>query len=265
VALAGTRANGSPVPLPVQVPIWSFPELPPPEELALARSWPKVSRGYLAAALVLAVASALLVHGYSARASRAIQEAGPRVSVLVAAAPIARGTVVSREDLRASPFPRVFAPPRYLSSISRAAGRVALADIVPGQPVTDTLLARVRAGPVASLVPEGLRAFAVPTSLPAGSVASGDHVDVLATFSTGQPHTETVVEGVEVLLVLGSSASTRQSGGAGGLGGAGLDAAAAGAGGGMTLVVLVSPDQERSLAYARAFADLEVAIAPAPG
>jgi Flp pilus assembly protein CpaB len=231
----------------------------------VARSWPRVSRAYLAAALILAVASALVVHGYAARAARAVEEAGPRVSVLVAVAPVTRGTAVSGRDLRASSMPRAFAPPRYLSSISRAAGRVALADIVPGQPVTDTLLARVRAGPVASLVPEGFRAFAVPTSLPPGSVASGDHVDVLATFSSGQPHTETVVEGVEVLLVLGSSTSTRQPGGTGGLGGAGLDAGAAGAGGGITLVILLSPDQEQRVAYARAFADLEVAIAPAPG
>ena len=42
-------------------------------------------------------------------------------------------------------------------------------------------------------MPAGLRAVAVTTSLPAGTVVADDHVDVLATFATGAPHTETVV------------------------------------------------------------------------
>src|SRR5439155_514272 len=73
----------------------------------------------------------------------------------------------------------------------------------------------------------------------------------------GQPHTETVVEGVEILLALGPGAPGPQSGS-----GLGLDVGAAGAGSSVTLVVLVAPDDEGRLAYARAFADLEVAIVP---
>jgi hypothetical protein len=46
-------------------------------------------------------------------------------------------------------------------------------------------------------------------------------------------------------------------------GGLGLDTTASGAGDSTTLVLLVSPDQETRLAFARAFANLEVAIAPA--
>ena len=129
--------------------------------------------------------------------------------------------------------------------------------------MTETRLARVRAGPVASLVPQGLRAFAVPTSLPAGLVAPGDRVDVLATFNTGQPHTEIVVSGVEVLLVLGSG-SNGQSGTSGSSRGLGPDPAEAGTSGANTVVLLVSPDQQERLAFARAFANLEVTIAPAP-
>ena len=144
-----------------------------------------------------------------------------------------------------------------LRDVAKAAGRVALAGLAPGEAVTETRLARVRAGPVASLVPQGLRAFAVPTTLPRGSVTPGDHVDVLATFGSGQPHTERVAEGLEILFVL----SARQ----GSQTGAGPDLGALGSGAGptMNLIVLVSPDQEERLAYARAVGILDVAIAPA--
>ena len=84
-------------------------------------------------------------------------------------------------------------------------------------------------------------------------------MDILGTYSQGQPHTESVVQGVEVLLVLGPSPS---GGGSSGSQGLGLDAAGAGVDGSITLIVLVSPDQEERLAFARAFADLQVAIAP---
>jgi Flp pilus assembly protein CpaB len=81
----------------------------------------------------------------------------------------------------------------------------------------------------------------------------GDRVDVVATYASGQPHSEVVVEAVEVLFVLGPSEG----------GGLGLDAGAAGAEAAATLILLVSPDQEERLAFARAFANLEVAIQPA--
>jgi Flp pilus assembly protein CpaB len=114
---------------------------------------------------------------------------------------------------------------------------------------------------VASLIPAGLRAFAVPTSLPRGAVREGDRVDILATYGTGgagQPHTEMVVGGVEILYVLGPGAVGPSAPGA-----SALDIVAEGDA--TTLIILVSPDQESRLAYARAFANLEVAIAPATG
>jgi Flp pilus assembly protein CpaB len=95
-----------------------------------------------------------------------------------------------------------------------------------------------------------------------GAVRAGDHVDVLGTFGAGgagQPHTETVAEGLEVLFVLGSGEPGDQSGGD-----LSLDVSGAGAGSAVTLIVLVAPYQEEKLAFARAFANLEVAIAP-PG
>jgi Flp pilus assembly protein CpaB len=171
---------------------------------------------------------------------------------------------MARGELRLARLPVAYAPPEALTDISKAAGRVALADLAPGEVVTETRLARVRAGPVASLVPQGLRAFAVQTSLPAGLVAPGDHVDVLATFNTGQAHTETVVDGVEILLVLGERSSARAGAGASDRGGGPGSAPSTEEGtGATTLVLLVSPDQQERLAFARAFANLEVTLAPA--
>ena len=82
-----------------------------------------------------------------------------------------------------------------------------------------------------------------PHAEPPGTVTAGDRVDVLATFATGQPHTETVVSGAEVLVVMA---------------GQGLDELGAGT----TVVLLVSPEVAERLAFARAFADISLAVAP---
>jgi Flp pilus assembly protein CpaB len=223
------------------------------------RRWTRSSRLYLAGSGVAAMLAGLLVRAGFEGVGAASAGSGPQVAVVVAGQAVSRGSPLRPAALRLIRIPGAFAPPGALSGIRRAAGRVALTDLAAGEVVTETRLARVRAGPVASLVPQGLRAFAVPTSLPPGSIAPGDRVDVLGTFGAGgagQPHTEMVVEGVEVLLVLGERDPA--SGGSA----LGLDAAAAGAGSPMTLIVLVGPDDEQRLAYARAFANLEVAIAP---
>jgi len=223
------------------------------------RRWSRSSRLFLSLSVVLAMAAGLSTHAYLARVATAAGAVGPPVAVVVAAGDVARGSALSPRLLRVVRIPKAYAPPGSFSRVFDVSGRVALSDLATGEAVTKSRLARVRAGPVASLIPEGLRAFAVPTSLPVGAVEAGDRIDVLATFSTGQPHTENVVSGVEVLLVLGPfRGAPAHPGGAGGLG---LDAAAAGVPTPTTLLVLVSEEQERRLAFARAFADLEVAIA----
>jgi Flp pilus assembly protein CpaB len=234
----------------------------PRRGVSVRRRWTRSSRLYLAGSVCAAVLAGLLVHGGLEGVGSASAGAGPQVAVVVAGQDVSRGTPLQPSALHVVRIPSAFAPPGAVSGIRQAAGRVALTDLAHGEVVTQTRLARVRAGPVASLVPQGLRAFAVPTSLPSGSVAAGDRVDVLGTFGAGgagQPHTETVVEGVEVLLVLGDRDPAIGGGSA-----LGLDASAAGAGSTVTLIVLVGPDDEERLAYARAFANLEVAIAP-PG
>ena len=231
--------------------------LSPQEEQDLRRRRPRTSRVYLGVSIALAAAAAFLLHGYVEGAAATGVRPGPEVSIVVARTSIDRGQRLTAAQLRSIRVPAAYAPVGALRDVAKAAGRVALAGLAPGEAVTETRLARVRAGPVASLVPQGLRAFAVPTTLPRGSVAPGDHVDVLATYGSGQPHTERVAEGLEILFVL----SARQ----GSQTGAGPDLGALGSGAGptMNLIVLVSPDQEERLAYARAVGILDVAIAPA--
>jgi pilus assembly protein CpaB len=224
------------------------------------RRWSRASRVYLASSAALALVVGVVLHAYLSRVAAASGMAGPQVSVVVAGRDIGRGSMLSARDLRVVRVPAAYAPPGSFSRVTEASGRVALADLARGEAVTRTRLARVRAGPVASLIPEGLRAFAVPTSLPPGALQPGDRVDVLATFSTGQPHTEVVVQSIEVLFVLGPSAAGPRGGDRSG--GLGLDAAGAEIPSQTTLIVLVSQDQEARLAFARAFADMEVAIAP---
>jgi Flp pilus assembly protein CpaB len=219
---------------------------------------------YGAASLLLAIAAGAALHAWATGAAAASAAGGPPTPVVVAGSDVPRGATLRTDQLRIARIPASFVPPGAYAQVSQAAGRVALAGLSAGEVVTRTRLARVRAGPVASLTPQGLRAFAVPTSLPPGAVAAGDHVDVVATFGpgSGQPHSESVVSAAEVLLVLGPPGTGSGSGG--GLpSGAGLDAAASGAGASLTLVLLVSPDEEERLAFASAFADLAVAVAPA--
>jgi Flp pilus assembly protein CpaB len=125
---------------------------------------------------------------------------------------------------------------------------VLVSALASGEALTQSRLAAPRSGPVAAIVPPGLRAFVVATDVPPEAVAAGDRVDVLATFGGGRPHTETVSTGLEVLSVLGSGQTDALSG-------APSDAP--------RLVLLVSPDTAERLAYAAAFGDLSVTIAGA--
>jgi Flp pilus assembly protein CpaB len=130
-------------------------------------------------------------------------------------------------------------------SVAAAVGRTLLAGLAEGEPLTRTRMGTV-GGPVASLVPGGLRAFVVPSGMPADVVRAGDRVDVLATFGGQRPYTDTVGSNLEVLAVIEQPAGVIDAGGADG----------------PALVLLVSPETAERLAHAAAFGRLSVAIAP---
>lgn len=206
---------------------------------------------------VLAVGAVAAVHARESAIVRSASSVGPTVEVVVAAGPIPRGSVLAAASLRTARVPAAFSQPGAVHAVSQAAGRVLLAGLSTGEVVTGTRLARVRAGPVASLIPPGLRAFAVPVNLPRGSLAAGDHVDVLVTFgadASGLGQTQLVAASAEVLLISGGAGTTA--------GLRRLDASAAGAAAARTVFLLVRPDQESALAEAASLGNLQLVIAP---
>jgi pilus assembly protein CpaB len=207
----------------------------------MRRRPPRASIVLLVLAVILGVAATLLLRGYLAHLAARAAAGGPGRPVVLAVSDLGRGTLLTPDLLAMGEIPAPYVPPGAVGSPDEVAGRFLGADILAGEVLTLARLAP-EGGPVASLVPPGLRAVPITAGVPAGTVAPGDRVDVLATFATGRPHTETVVEAAEVLLVRTAS------------GDAFGEAA--------TLVLLVAPDTAARLAYARAFADLAVALAP---
>jgi Flp pilus assembly protein CpaB len=212
------------------------------------------SKLFAAVAVVLGATAFVLVRGYAARVEALAPALGAPVPIVVSTAAVPRGSVLSADMLEITSYPSRFAPPGALHRVEAGVGRTLLAGLAAGEPLTRTRLSPARGGPVAALVPPGMRAFTIATSLPRGSVRPGDRVDVLATFAGGQPHTETVATDVEILTVL--AATTGQP--LGGLGDAGGVSEAEPAP--LDLVLLVRPDEAEQLAYARAFADLSLSV-----
>jgi len=209
------------------------------------RRWSPRSKLLLVLAVVCGLGAFAIVRGYAARLEALRPAVGRPVAVVVAAETLARGTVLAEEALSLASVPSAFAPPGALRSVQDAVGRTLVADLAEGEAVTRTRIG-TSGGPVAAQVPSGLRAFVVPSGMPAGSVRPGDRVDVLATFGGQRPYTETVATGLEVLSVLATDDAAF---------------AASGAAEGPTLVLLVTPDAAERLAYAKAFADLAITIA----
>src|SRR6266581_4036539 len=134
------------------------------------RKWPATAKVFLVLAAVFGLSAFALVHGYAARLEASRPEVGPQVPVLVASADLVRGTTVSEGSLDVVSMPSAFVPPGALSSPSGAVGRVLVSDVAQGEVLTRTRLSAPGSGPVAALVPPGLRAFVVSSGVPAGSV-----------------------------------------------------------------------------------------------
>ncbi len=205
------------------------------------------SRMFAVLALTSGVAAFAIVRGYASRLEALRPFVGRPVPVVIAAADLTRGTSIGGSMVQVASLPSVLAPPGSFPDGTELEGRILLTDVAEGEAITRTRLAARSAGPVAALVEPGLRAAAVDSGLPPGAVRPGDRVDVLATYGGERPHTETVASGLEVLRVMSPATS--------GAVGDGAEVP--------SLVLLVSPLDAERLAYAKAFADLTVSIAPA--
>ena len=211
----------------------------------MRRKRPRSSKVLLVLSLTLAIGATLVIRGHLVRLEARAAAAGPGAPTLVAAVDLPRGSTVNPDDVSVRTVPEAFRPPGALASVEEAAGRMLAADVVAGEPLTDARLAAA-GGPVAALVPSGLRAVPVAAAIPSGLLAPGDRVDVLATFAGGQPHTETVVSEAEVLSILVPEDGV-------------FDAVA-------NVVLIVSPGVAERLAYARSLAELSISVTSAePG
>jgi pilus assembly protein CpaB len=214
------------------------------------RKLPMPSLVFLGLSVAAGLLAVLLMKGYARRLEATRPDVGQPVKVVVANRSIARGATVTPEMVRADQRPSAFAPPDAVAAVEAVVGRVLAADVAAGEVLTLTRLAGTESGPVAALVPAGLRAFLIPSSLPAEAIRTGDRVDVLAAFGGGRPHVETVAAGIEVGQVMAAPAD-------GGV--PGVDAAS-----GPSLVLLVDAETAERLTYALTFGTLAVAIDP-PG
>ena len=204
---------------------------------------PLSSKIFAVLAAVLGTTAFLVVQVERERYAALRPAIGPPVAVVIARVAMPRGAVLTAESLDVKELPRAFVPPGAVFSVDRVSGRILAADLAAGDVVTSTRMVVPGAGPLAGLVPPGMRAVAMATSIPDG-LRPGDRVDVLATFGgEGRVYTDTVGVALEVLRVLAPS----------GVGGTGSDRAP-------TLVVLSTPDVAEQLATASAFAIVQIAV-----
>lgn len=211
----------------------------------MLRRWSLRSKVFAVLALAAGAGSFTLVRGYAAELEALRPATGDRVPVVVADGPLERGSVLAEEDLRLEQMPSAFAPPGALQAVRDAAGRTLSSDLAEGEAVTGTRVGGT-GGPVASQVASGLRAFVVTSGMPASVLQPGDLVDVIGTFGGPRPYTDTVGSGLEVLSILEDEAGTFEAGGAAGV----------------SLVLLVSAETAEQLAYATAFGQVTVTVAP---
>lgn len=211
--------------------------------MTFRRAMPLSSKIFAVLAVVFGTAAFLIVQAERERFAALRPAVGPPVPVVVARASMPRGSVVAAASLEASEMPKAFVPPGAVASIDPIVGRVLAADMAPGEVLTRTRLVVSRVGPLAGLVPVGMRAVGIAAPVPAG-LRAGDRVDVLATFgSEGRVYTETVGFALEVVRVVKPSGTLSGSG----------DRAP-------TLIVLSLPDVAEQLATASAFATVQVAV-----
>jgi pilus assembly protein CpaB len=215
----------------------------------VARRLPRSAVAWFACAAVAAAGAALAVRAHVAALEATRPDLGDPTPIVVAAADLARGGTLGADSLAVVEVPAALVPPGAMTSPDAATGRVLATDLAEGEALTETRLAGAGSGPIAALVPPGLRAFVLPTGPPAGTVRPGDEIDVLATYgaNAGRPYTETVASGLEVLQVVE--------------GGPSVSAGSAGAPAGPPVVVLADPLTVERLARAASLGMLSIAIA----
>jgi pilus assembly protein CpaB len=160
-------------------------------------------------ALIFGGSAAVGVRQYITRNSAPQVE---KVSVVVAAAGMPRGMLVSPALVKTVDYPKQLVPEGALLKAEDAHGRSTFTTLAKDEPVLDTKLSPKGYRGLASLIPAGMRAFTINTVNVAAGVAGfilpGNKVDVLLTVAntgstdlTGGGSTTTLLQNVEILAV----------------------------------------------------------------
>lgn len=216
----------------------------------MVRRLPLSSRVFALLSLTCAIAAFVAVRSLELRLAEQHPSAGARVQVVVAARAATRGEVLKQEMVKVKTMPSAYAPPGSLTAVGLAVGRTLMADVAAGEVITNTRLSSGTSGPVAAIVPPGLRAVGVSVQVWPSDLRPGDRVDVIAAFGGASAHVETVGTELEVLRIEDAAGSD------------GALLAGADGSGKVGLLLLVSPTDSERIAFAQAFATLSVAIEP---
>jgi pilus assembly protein CpaB len=170
---------------------------------------------YWAAVTALALVTALAVSQLLGRAHAEAARYGSPRAVLVATRDVGLGARVTGGDVTVRRLPAALVPPGTLTDHDGAAGRTVVVPIFEGQAVLRRQLAPWGRRGAAALLPPGTRGIAVPAGPAAARLATGDTVDILATFDAAaagaNEPTFPVASGATVVDVAGESVTVAVS------------------------------------------------------
>lgn len=163
--------------------------------------------------LIIAVALGLVAAMFATKLTRpqptGVARVDGTVQVVTAARHIAPGQPITAADLTMKSIAVDDAPEQTFVQVEQVAGRVAIGQIIKGQPIFAGLLAPEGAeGGLQALVPEGMRAITIEVdefSGLAGLIRPGSIVDVMSTLrdrgAEDETLTRTIVQSVKVTAV----------------------------------------------------------------
>ncbi|TMC79725.1 MAG: Flp pilus assembly protein CpaB [Chloroflexi bacterium] len=180
------------------------------------RSWFFLSLG-----IVLAVTTGVALNGIAQQNVNRVAAAPPQtVSIVVANADVPARAVITAAMLARRDYPKELVPSGALADEADAVGQTTLAAIPSGAAVLrgQIIAANGKTGSSLTIDP-GKVLVSFPTNDPltvGGFVDVGDHVDILATVSTGTgentKRTQTTIQNLEVLQVIGPTKEQPQRG-----------------------------------------------------
>src|SRR5438067_8089482 len=147
-------------------------------------------------AVALAALAAILTSVYVVNYKRHVQHGEGKVTVLVAARDIPAGTsgadVIDKKMLKEQTVPRKSRIPGAISSPDLLSQYVATQDIYQGEQVSTRRFAPPQEQGIRAQIKGTQRAYQLegdPNQLLAGTIKSGDHVDIVGTWGIKNPST----------------------------------------------------------------------------